>query len=1090
MADGSEGRLIVPAGAGGFGKSGGKGGGINETPNTLRSRQIAKVIDLLGEGTIQGLADGLQSVVFDTVRVQNPDGTFNAQGIAIDWRLGNPNQSVLPGFPNIQQEIPVGVQVKKTTPQTRTVINNDVNRVRLTVRVNGLTETTNDGTIRGSRVDFTIYLQSNGGGYRKIDSNRISGKVTGPYQRALTIAMTSDPPWDIRIVRDTPDNTSVKIQNDLFWDSYAELIDAKIRYRNSAIVGITIDASQFSSIPQRLYDVYGLLIQVPVNYDPVNGVYTGVWNGSFKMAWSNNPAWVFYDLVTNPRYGIGTFIGPTQIDKWALYSIGVWCDERVPDGKNTNERRWVCNCIISDRQEAYDLLQSMASIFRGQHYWAGGLLTPVADKPGDAVGQYTNASVENGDFNYQGSDRRARHTQCAVAWSDPDNLGQRRISLVEDQDGIGRYGLNRTDVVAIGCTSEGQAHRIGKWTLYTEQYETETVTFKVGLEGAWCRPGDIIQISDITIAGERRGGRIIGGSTTQVTLDAQVQFHVLTPAFLSCIIGNGVVETKQVIIAALNTPTTVLTVTSPFSQAPVADAVWVLTTGDLNPTLWRVVNVEESDRLYAITAVAHDPGKWGFIERNIILAERDISNRPTFDIRNLSATESLVQLSATSVGAVITISWSSDAPFFDVDWRPSSGNWTRIRTIEQSIDLPVSTGQFEFQVTPIDMAGFRGKLAALSYIVVGLANVPVDVNRFRVQINGTIALFTWEPSPDLDVQVGGIFEIRYAPDTVNAQWISSNVVINTIPGSASTVELPNRPGSYLIKAKDSSGLYSKNAALVISYAPDTDARNFFRIEEHPLWQGVKQSVEIKHPQEWLVIGQTGGLWDDQTDLMDDWGDVDTLKVFQTPSLNFGPTNNVGSYDFFNRIDLGLVVTTILTVEMDAFPYFDNTPFVDDRAGNVDDWQNWDLEAEDATGEVQIWVRQTDVNPGTALATDWTEFQPFISGQYIGRAFEFRAVLIAPFDQQVGIETLAVTADLTAKQDHGSDVDWVDPSMTIPFAVKFYLPPAITIQMQDGVTGDHARITAKDRLGFTVEFRNSSNAVITAARTFDWEAQGY
>lgn len=1100
-------RTIVPVGSGGGGKGagGGKGGSFNEAPNNLRSRQVAKIIDLIGEGVIQGLANGIQSVVFDTIPVQNADGSYNVQGFAIDYRTGVPNQTVMAGYPGIQQEIPVGLRIKHSTAHAVRIDNSDVDRVRCTVRVPSLTEST-DTALKGSRVEFSFWIQANGGGYKLVDDTAIEGKTTGPYQRSYTFGLKEHgpAPWDVKVVRDSPDATSIKINNELWWDSYTELTDARIRYRNSAIVGITIDAEQFSATPQRMYDIYGLMIQVPVNYDPVAGLYSGIWNGQFKTAWSNNPAWVFYDLVLNKRYGLGDYITAAQIDKWALYAIGVWCDELVPDGGGRFERRWTCNCRITDRSEAFDLLQQMASVFRGNTYWVGGLMTSVADRPTDVVGTYTNANVEDGLFTYQGSDRRARHTQAAVAWLDPENLGQRRIALVEDIDGIQRYGLNRTDVVAIGCTSEGQAHRIGKWTLFTELNETETVSFKTGLAGAWCRPGDIIQISDITITGERRGGRTISGTTTQVTLDAAVTFHTLTPAYLSCTIISDAylagtsktpVETMPVIIPALDTPVTTLDLALPFSKDIGADAIWVLTTSDLKATLWRVINLEEQDGSYAVTAVTYTPLKWAVVERNVILAERDISNRPKFDVRNLTASEALVALSTVSVGVIMTLSWTSEAPYFDIDVRPVGGNWTRSRSTEQSFDAPVSSGTYEYRVTPIDMVGFRGKMATGKYTVAGLSKPPSDVDQFRIQILGAVANFQWAASPDLDVQIGGNFEIRYSPSTtIGPNWTSTIPVANLIPGKDTVKSLPNRPGTYLIKAKDSRGIYSKNAAVVVSYAPDTDAKNFFRIDEHPDWQGSKIGTEIKLPQEWLVLGQTGGGWDDQIDAIDNWPDIDILPTVIGPGLNFG-TDIVGTYDFFNRIDLGGVFTTVLTVDMLAFPFYDISDFVDDRPDTVDDWQDWDSMDANASGQVHIRVSQSDDDPLSPTAT-WSALQPFVAGEYTGRAFEFQAVLVAPIGQQVGVETLSITADLNAKADHGEDIAWNGTQLTIPFNVKFFLPPAITIQIQDAVVGDYAKViggpTNKTTQFFKIELRNAAGNLITGAgsRSFDWQAQGY
>lgn len=1099
MADDGSNRFIIPSGGGAGGKGGSsKGGGVNETPNTLRSRQVAKIIDLLGEGVIQGLHDGMRSVIFDTIPVMNTDGSYNVKGFAIEYTTGSPDQLPLTGFPSVQQEISVGVQIKTTTPHSVRIDNADTDRVRITMTVPSLTRSNDAGEIKGSAVTFSVWIQCNGGGYKKIDGHTIEGKTTSQYARSLTYNLKAQgpAPWDIRVVRETKDSTSVKEQNDLFWASYAELIDARIRYRNSAIVGISVDAEQFSSIPQRVYDVDGLLIRVPINYNPDTGVYSGPWNGTFKTDFSSNPAWVLYDLITNNRYGIGDYITPAEVDKWSFYTIAQWCDVPVPDGKGGNERRWIFNGIIGDRQEAFDLLAAICSAFRGSHYWAGGLLTAIADKqPADPVGQYTNANVERGDFTYAGSDRRARHTQAAVHWNDPTNLGQPKVNLIDDQDGIARYGLNRVDVTAVGCTSEGQAIRIGKWTLYSELYETETVSFTVGLEGAWCRPGDIIQISDLTVAGERRGGRLVAATTTQLTLDAPVTFHELTLAKMSCLTGAGDVETVDVIIPALDTPVLVLDLVAPgFSEAPLPDTIWVLSTGDINPSLWRVVSISEQDHYkFEISALTHNPGKWGYVERDLILPEFDITNIGKPTISGLTVREFLVALSSVSVGAMVNLSWQSTAPLFDVEYRPENGLWVKVRANAMAIDIPVSAGIWEFRVTPVNMTGFRGNQAALRVSLAGLLAPPATPIRLRAQILGAVLHLQWAASPDLDVVIGGYWELRYSPNTAaGVTWLSSIPVIMAIPGSATTVELPHRAGTYLLKAKDSSGVYSKDPAIIISQKPDSDSRNFVRIQENDAWDGVKANVEVKHPQEALILGTTGGLWDDVLEDMDTWPDVDVLPYSTPPEITFGE-NRTGTYDFDNRIDLGGVFTTVLTVEMLAFPYFLSQPFIDERTDDVDSWTSWDDAAEDATGQVMIRVRQTDIDPLIASPTDWTAFQPFVSGEYLGRAFEFQAVLTAPYGEQVMVESLAVTADLRAKADHGEDITWTGSRMHFNYAIKFYLAPSITVQIQNALAGDYTQVVNKTRTGFDLDVRNSAGALVTGRTpmpVIDWQAQGF
>ncbi|WP_323130714.1 TipJ family phage tail tip protein [Sinorhizobium medicae] len=457
---------FVIAGRGGVGgKRGRGGGGGSEAPNSLKSRQIARIIDLLSEGPIVGPWDGAKSVYFDGVPVLGDDGTPNFENWTIAGNSGWPDQPVLPGFAQQQGEVAVSLQIKKDTPINRTILNGDVNRCRVTVSVPSLqVQNTTTGDIKGTSVVFRVYLQSNGGGFALVTEHTISGKTNTRYQRALAFPLTGDPPWDIRLERVTADSTKNNLQNDLYWDSFTEIIDQKINYTLSAVIGYTIDAEQFQTIPKRVVDCGGLIVSVPVNYDPITRVYTGVWSGTFKQAWTDNPAWVLYDLVTQNRYGLGDFVSINDIDKWGLYSIGQWCDALVPNGRGGQEPRWTFNGVISSQQEAFDLLAAVASVFRGGMYWAGGQMVGMADKPSDPVAQYTNANVLDGAFSYHDADIFARKTQYLVRWNDPTNLGEPRPALVEDQTGIAKFGIKRDEIIAIGCTSEGQAQRVGEAT--------------------------------------------------------------------------------------------------------------------------------------------------------------------------------------------------------------------------------------------------------------------------------------------------------------------------------------------------------------------------------------------------------------------------------------------------------------------------------------------------------------------------------------------------------------------------------------------------------------------------------------------------
>jgi predicted phage tail protein len=1078
--------------AGGGGKRGGKSGsgGGTEAPNSLKSRQVARVVDLISEGPIRQIVGWAQGIYLDGVRIQNPDGSLNFKDTSIQFNSGWPDQPILSGFSSQQAETAVNLQLKYNTGVVRTVNNENVDTVRLTFSVPALQYTNKtSGDITGSRVDFQVYIQSNGGGYRAYTVSTIEGKTNTRYQRSYIYTLEGAPPWDIQVIRWTPDSTTVETQNDLYWDSFTEIIDSRVNYTLSAVVGSIVDAEQFQTIPKRVYLIEGLYILMPNNYDPYNRIYYGVWDGNFKWDWTNNPAWVLFDLLYNRRYGIGDFITAAELDKWAFYKIAQWCDGLVPNGRGGYEPRFVCNARITTQQEAFDLLNSFASVFRGFMYWAGGMLTPVADMPSDPVGVYTNANVVDGQFTYTGADIRARHNQVAVTWNDPDNLGEPRITIVEDPESISRLGIQKTDLIAIGCTSESQAIRTGRWLLYTENYEGEAVTFKAGLDSAWSRPGDVIQISDMTISGSRRGGRIIfANSASSITIDSPVETFSGFAHQLSVQLPDGRVETRAAIgLTADAAGHHVIQVTPAFSAAPSPSAIWVLASGDLQPTLWRVTAVKESDKqTVEISALSHRPDKWAYVENNLPLSQPDISNISALTILNLNAIDYLVQTSAISVGVRMLISWTSTAPQFEVRWRPQNGNWSTWRTDQNALDVEAIEGlTYEIEVTAINAIGRRGPTARISHYVTGALAPPPPPQNFRVQAIQGVAMFQWAPITTLDVIIGGSFEMRYSPRTEGATWTSANILLTSIPGTATTVETPYRPGTYFLRTRDIRGIFSTTWAAIVTTGPDTAYRPYVRICEHPEWAGEKHNTIVQDPQRWLIIDRTGeGLWDDQLDPIDDWGDVDDLPIGAG-----GPAPSYGSYDFEQRIDLGGVFAIRLARDMLAFPITGSADdFVDSRAGLVDDWQDWDNAADPGSGMVTTRIRQTDDDPDDPAAV-WSTWSTFIAGEFTGRAFEFQAVLTADPDENVAIEELCILADIANKADQGNDIAWIPSKMTIVFAVKFYSIPSLSIAVQEGVEGDTFRITNKTRESFDLELLNGT-AIITGARTFDWIAAGY
>lgn len=1046
------------AGAGGGKKKG--GGGSTEAPNSLRSHQLARIVDLLSEGPIVGPVNGEKSIFFDGVPIMSDDGSKNFNSYSIVGNPGWHDQDVLKGFAAQQAEVQVGVKVTTAVAVTRTITNADVERARITIQVPALqVVNTSNGNIKGTEVVFDVFLQSNGGGYQLVTRHTISGKTNTAYQRALTFPLTGSAPWNIRVVRITADSSTTNLQNDIYWQSYTEIIDQKINYTLSSVIGVTIDAEQFSTIPKRTYEIKGLIINVPSNYNPETRAYTGVWDGTFKAEWTNNPAWIFYDLVTNTRYGLGKFIAQSEVNKWALYKIAQWCDQLVSNGNQGSEPRFVCNVVINTLSEAYDLLNTLAATFRGSAYWAGGEMVAVADMPSDPVAIYTNANVLDGTFNYHGADIRSKHNMAVVAWNDPENLGETRLTIVEgDLDSISALGIQKIDIQAVGCTSESQAVRTGRWQIYTDTYEGETVDFIAGLDTAWARPGEIVKVADINVGGDRRGGRIAAATTGSITLDAPIPVKANVQYGISTYLQSGDIATSFYFSPTAQDIATI-PISPPFPTAPLLDSAFVMTSSDLDATLWRVVSSRERDGdKYEMTCVRHYPGKWDLIEKNIPLTIPDITNIGAIQpITNFNIKDYLVALSAISVGVRMLFSWTSNAPQFEVAVRPKNGNWTRSVISQQAFDMEAVEEDYEIWITPMNLLGRRGITSKYTYTVIGRSAPPEDVKNFRIQVVNGVALFQWAPSTDLDVIIGGGFEIRYSPRTTGGTWASSNTILRSIPGSATTAEVPYRPGTYLIKAFDILGYFSKNPAVIVATTTGDDAKTFVRICESPTYPGTKSNVQVQMPQEWLIITDSGA--------------------------------GSGVYTFQQKIDMGSVFPVRLTVDMLAFPFYEDDTYVDDRLDKVDDWQSWDSAIDDGTGMVTILISQTDNDPASGAAV-WTAYTQFISGEYTGRGFRFQAWLDAPDGQNVAVEELCIIADVSAKMDQGNDKTWVPVKQRVNFNFPFVYVPSIAVTIQQGATGDYYKITNKTKTGFDLELFNASNAIITATRTFDWIATGY
>lgn len=812
--------LIIGAGGGGKGGGGASARVAQEAPDSLRSKAYARVVDLISEGEIEGLVDGLQSVYLDDTPIQNADGTTNFSGVTLETRDGTQQQSYVPGFSSVENEVPVGVEIKASQPVVRSITDPDVDAVRIKVSVGQLTnQDTTNGDLNGSSVSFSIDRQVSGGGFVEVINDTISGKTTTKYQRSYYVPLTGNGPWEIRVRRITADSTSSAIQNKTYLDSYTEVVESKLRYPNSALVALRVDASQFSAIPRRSYDMKLLRVRVPVNYDPGTRTYSGVWNGNFKIAWTDNPAWCFYDLVTSTRYGLGGYIPESQVDKWALYRVAQYCDQLVPNGLGGFEPRFTCNLYLQTREQAYKVVQDMASIFRGMVYWSGGAITVTQDAPSDAVYQFAPGNVVDGEFAYQGSSAKARHTVALVTWNDPDDFYRQKVEYVEDAAGIARYGIVQSDVVALGCTARGQAHRVGKWLLFSEQSESEIVTFRTGLEGAVVRPGDVIKVADPVRGGMRLGGRIAAATASTVTLDQELPADL--PWRLSVVLPNGTVEERLVGPVSGRT----LTVTIPFSLVPQVDAIWMLASSIIEPQLFRVVSVAERDPgVHEVTALAHNPSKYAAIEEGLALQPRsitvlsDIPPPPT----GLAMQESLYRVK-DQAQVLVQVSWTEvqTAIAYRLSYRVAGGNFVSLPLTSANYAeiRDAQEGQYEFSLRAIGITRKESIPATLSGVVLGKTLPPSDVTGFTVQRRVSDLMIAWDELQDADLSG---YEVRVGPGWDDAQLVAKTSGTQMLHDQSAAGQYP-----YHIRAIDTSGNYSAHVTtFVLNLLAPSTVRQF------------------------------------------------------------------------------------------------------------------------------------------------------------------------------------------------------------------------------------------------------------------------
>lgn len=676
-------------------------------PDSAQSKTYIKILYGLSEGEVEGLANGLQSVYLEETPLQNPAGGWNFEDVQADFRNGTNYQTYIEGFPDISSETAINVELKSEMPWVRSITNTDLDAIRLRFKWGPLRQQNADnGDVKGIVIQYAIDLQTDGGTWTEVLNTQIADKTSANYERSHRIDLPkADTGWTIRVRRLTPNSTSEYISDKMYVDALTEVIDLKLSYPNTALLGLQYDAETFSNVAKVAVDLKGIKLQVPSNYDPVARTYAGMWDGTFKRAYTNNPAWIYYDICTAKRYALGDRLTSAMLDKWSLYRLAQYCDQLVDDGKGGQEPRFTCNVYLQSTEDAYTILSKLAGVFRAISYWDGNSIVCDADIPQDTYFTYTRANVIDGLFEYSGTRARDRHTVAKVAWDNPANHYKTEYVYVRDEAAIAKLGVRIAEIDAWGCTSEGQAQRAGLWALKSEQLETRTVSFKVGLDGYIPQPGRVIEIADELFAGRANGGRISAVSADRkiITLDRD---DVVCRAGDRLVV-NGENGKAQARIVSSKIGRNV-TVTVAFDSVA-AENVWVVDAQDLKTMKFRVMSITQDDKhQFSITGLQYESAKYDAIDFGAFIDERPISIiNPTIQVPVESvsiSSESMVQQGLSIETMVISWPQAQGATKYQVEWRKDDGTW---------IKLPI-TGNNSAEVSGIYAGNYEARVTAIS----------------------------------------------------------------------------------------------------------------------------------------------------------------------------------------------------------------------------------------------------------------------------------------------------------------------------------------------------------------------------------------
>ena len=1081
-------------------------------PDTLHSRAFATVQDLISEGEIEGFASAskeglvkgttayenasLKDVFLDDTPIlnsnatsSNPDSSdFNFTDVTFKSKFGTSNQTAMSGIP-AESRSPTGVSVVVTTsnPVTRQVTNTDVDAVIVTLTWPQIQVAEDDGDIVGDTVAYKIQVQYNSGGFNDIISSSVSGRTADAYARDHRINITGDFPVDIRVVRVTADSTTDNRVNAFQFTSLQEVIDNNSSYPNSAYVALRLDSKQFNRIPTRKYRIRGIKVRIPgagasnsgtptVDNETGRIIYPSgyIFNGVMGAAtYTNCPSMCLLDLLTNTRYGLGNHITDSNLDLFSFVAASKFANEEVDDGTGSGakEARFSCNVNIQSPKEAFAAINELAGVMRCMPIWSAGGITISQDKPTTASYLFNLANVGEGGFNYSGSSLKTRHTVISVSYFNMDSK-EVDFEVVEDDTAISKFGAIVKQVKAFACTSRNQAARLGRAILFAEQNESETITFSTSLDsGIVVRPGSVIEVNDPVRAGARRGGRIVAASTTSITIDAVTETNI--PALgdnptISVILSDGTVETKS--ITDINGA--VLTVNA-FSSAPNTNSPYVISSTTLQTQLFRVIQVEEQDEVnYVITALTYVEGKYNFIENGVALPTRNISllNAPVPSPSNLTVTEKTIVINNIARSKLI------------IDWQPVQGvtqylvnykfeNNNYVSQIVFSSDfelLDTKKGEYTIEVFSYNLSlQLSTNFTTTTFIAKGKTALPEDVSDLTIEpINEQFVRLKFKQAVAIDVLHGGRVYVRHTNQIGgSASFQSAQDIVEAVAGNSTDVICAALPGTYLLKFQDDGGRFSVNPASVsLSIVDILDSivvKNDREDTDSTPFNGTKSNV--------VFDSNLGGL-----------------------KLTDPTANNSGTYDFVETLDLGGIFSLTLKRHFQGVGFYVGDQF-DNRTDLIDTWTDFDgTVANDANAKIAVRT-STDMS-------SYSSFNDFANGTFKGRGFQFRITLnTADVAQNMSLQQAGYIASMPSRTEQSSVIASGAGAKAVTFTAPFFVGtsalgnlnnflPSVNISPQNMTTGDYFELSSISGTGFTVHFKNSSNASID--RNFTYSAVGF